>query len=116
MRNSIRVFDVKHLVKNISYVFLFIALFPFQAWSITGNELKTFCNDEGLYVSGFCMGFISGVSEVLNSTGVTCLPTTVTFEQMRDIALDYIDENPHKRHQNAIVLILEASGQVRQCD
>lgn len=72
-------------------------------YSGSGNELLSNCAQPlGSYLSGLCLGYISGASYF--SPGY-CQPQGVTQAQVRDIVLQYLLLHPEIRQEEAGALI-----------
>jgi hypothetical protein len=79
----------------------------------TGNELLKVCESGGEN-RAFCVGYIEGVSDGL-SIGSDKLqfdmPQKVTMEQMTDIVVKYLKNNPEIRDRHAAWLIQKSFEQ-----
>lgn len=89
---------------------------PVQAF--TGNELKRNCGDTDVNY-GLCIGFILGVVDgVLIDTppdSIICIPDGVSFGQMKDIVLKYMNDNPANLHFPGASLVFYALGEAFPC-
>ncbi|MFD1789676.1 Rap1a/Tai family immunity protein [Sphingomonas floccifaciens] len=90
---------------------------------MTGNQLYEQCNSENQFFRISCRSYISGAVDALNQWRVFidnppfCLPpdTSITLDQLRDIAIDYIARNPATRNQPAPFLIGTAMSTAFPC-
>ena len=109
------------------------------AWaqSIDGNALMEMCEGSSEAESAFCWGYVFGANdggmytalEVLQKTNDGkvpstaeissllgyCTPNAVTSQQMVDIFVSYLRENPERRHQPAQVLFTNAMTDAFPC-
>jgi Rap1a immunity proteins len=72
-----------------------------------GNELYRWCT--GADRSG-CLGYVTGVASVeaaLNAIPI-CFPAKATANQLRDVVIAYLRDNPADRHMSALVLVSNA--------
>jgi len=79
-----------------------------------GNQLYRWCT--GGDRSG-CLGYVTGVASVesaLNAIAV-CFPQAVTADQLRDVAIAYLRNNPAKRHESALVNVSSAFLEAFPC-
>lgn len=96
-----------------------------EAQQITGNQLHEVCQSDDGTLAGFCIGYIvsqiegqsfgaftvlSQIQEADNITEMNsrisaflryCVPETASNEQLRDIVLRHLQENPQTRHDPA---------------
>lgn len=75
----------------------------------SGNALSAHCKGydtihEGIYNSGFCLGFIEGVSSLVED----CEGPNVTLGQEIKVVLKYMDDHPEQLDQNAATLVRRA--------
>lgn len=82
----------------------------------SGNELFDVCNarvnDQRQL---FCVGYIEGASDALNSQGTICTPKDITVRQTVDVILNYLRKHPEQRHMAAPVLTGAALVQAFPC-
>jgi Rap1a immunity proteins len=98
----------------------------------TGNGLLNFCRDESnrLLCTAFINGFHAGAMNAslvisMRESGSYedykkkyqpyCNPNNVDAEQLLDIVLKYIRDNPQKRHFDSGLLIIVALNQAFPC-
>ena len=98
--------------------------FPVSAEAITGNDLLRECRRQESGSRAYCLGLIVGAAQAAGlvrfiapqptpgetdfSTLGGCPPDGVTFGQTRDIVVRFLEQNPAKRHDDFVVLVLEA--------
>ena len=93
---------------------------PAQA-SKGGNELHKACQadrpdpEAAAFERGFCMGYISGVTEALGPPFFCPPEGAVTRNQYRDIVKNYLNQHPERRHKHSTVVILEALSEAFPC-
>lgn len=117
-----------------------MALVPAASFSqnTDGNSLYYACNDEGLSMQGFCIGFIIGaiegtrfglayplmaeggrdateINEMSNILLSNCPPADIQNGQYIDIVKQYLMDNPASRHESARGLILLAIQKAYPC-
>ncbi|WP_413465085.1 Rap1a/Tai family immunity protein [Novosphingobium profundi] len=79
----------------------------------TGNNLFGLCTSSDNAARSYCNGYIRGASEfiVMQATirhrdpEYFCVRDTVTNDQMRDIVIKYVRENPEQRDTFAFYLV-----------
>lgn len=110
-----------------------------NAQSISGNELQETCVSQDPVFGGFCIGYILGAIEgmslgayaVLGAAGEDetseainasissflghCTPAEATNDQLRDVVVKYLHDNPETRHMSGRILILQAMQQAFPC-
>jgi len=82
----------------------------------TGNELFDVCNvraDDQRHL--FCVGYVAGESDALNSQGTICTPKDVTVHETVDVILNYLRQHPEQRHMAAPALTGSALVQAFPC-
>jgi hypothetical protein len=82
----------------------------------TGNKLLTLCGDRGIcmmYLQGFSEGMmlfpsLAGIPAETNLSDVYgyCIPKGVSNEQVTDVFIKYLKDNPAERHKPAAILAL----------
>ena len=61
-----------------------------------GNQMWEMCQSRAL---GFCNGYVRGTLDALITQGlVTCTPDELGAEQLRDLVVRWLRDNPQKRH------------------
>jgi hypothetical protein len=82
----------------------------------TGNKLFSHClQPSGQFGSVYCLGYITGVADSLQTAATICVPKEVTESQARDIALRYLQIHPEIRHLDADNLVEAAPVEVWPC-
>ena len=79
-----------------------------------GNGLLSRMNDSETVPRVAALGYVQGVADVYAGTKI-CMPKNVTAGQARDVAKQYLEINPEKRHYSADSLVLNALAQVWPC-
>jgi hypothetical protein len=80
-----------------------------------GNTLLRRCaGAEGLSGRLFCVAYLLGVQETFDAmrdiNGVDpCRPQAVTLDQVKDVVIRYLKENPEKRDFPAVLLVVTAT-------
>jgi len=89
---------------------------------VTGNELYGQCtgtSEEQL----ICLSYITGVADGMTVTqvvyepspGFACIPDGVNRQQVRDIVVKYMTNNPESRHMHAGAVIIVALKNAFPC-
>lgn len=82
---------------------------------ITGNELLDMCREQQL----LCEGYILGVADALEATSWpsprSCRPKSVLANQVLDVALGVLVDNPAERHRPAFDLIADEVVKLWPC-
>ena len=89
----------------------------------SGNALWEMCrSDEGTLMWATCMGYVVGVAEFTDREAgaplgtEACIPKGVTQFQLRDVVVQYLEENPDKRHLPAQLLVYAAVSLAFPCE
>ncbi|WP_340099020.1 Rap1a/Tai family immunity protein [Sinorhizobium fredii] len=77
-----------------------------------GNKLLRACDGDA-YAKGFCLGYVTGISDALNGFRQVnnlprCTERMVTTGQARDVVLKYLKDHPEQRHRPAAGLAMTA--------
>ena len=86
-----------------------------------GNEILKNCNETDYFSQGLCYGYIRGISHTLdmwayaNKAQPFCRPDNVTFQQLRDVVVSYVQVYPAKRNQPSALLVTEAEAAAWPC-
>lgn len=92
---------------------------PTSAAFVDGNKLLATCESEHHSDFGDCIGYITGVADVLQKTEINgftaCLPSNVTRGQIRDVVVRDLRSNPANRHYIATGLVAEALYKAFPC-
>ncbi|WP_208347863.1 Rap1a/Tai family immunity protein [Pseudaestuariivita rosea] len=108
--------------------------------SLDGNTILDFCSSSNLGDNGFCFGYVFGVNDggmytalnvvqqadggqeplqntVQDLTTVLgyCTPNTVAAQQMVDVFVSYLEDNPQVRHRPAQILFTQAMTEAFPC-
>lgn len=111
-----------------------------SAQQISGNELLDTCTSDNQIMAGFCLGYIIGYSEgapwggtlaimqanpglgtdaVNDAVGAitgSCVPSEASNEQLMDVTIKYLTNNPETRHTSARTLIWTAYSEAFPCE
>jgi hypothetical protein len=83
---------------------------------VDGNRLLAMCTTKS---AGECDAYLSGVSDTIEAEGraraPACIPTAVTGNQMRDVVIKYIHDNPQSRELKAGLLTIKALSAAFPC-
>ena len=86
---------------------------------VSGAVLKKICTT---YVDrpvstkdGMCIGYVVGVTSVVEYTNYFCLPTKSTHSQTTLVVKKYLSDHPEKLHLDADGLVLEALVEAFPC-
>ncbi len=134
---------MKSVLSALILVFPFAVFNAEQAAAqqVSGNDLYAACQDvDGGVKLGFCVGYLIGATEgqswgafvVLNQIEPTdnkeeantrinaflshCVPSDASNQQLRDVAMQYLEQNPASRHLPARGLIWQAYLEAFPCD
>ena len=88
-----------------------------------GNALLEYCtNDDdvdvtSIYTSGWCAGFITGVSRAHGALGggAFCLPDELTTGQSSRVVVKYLEDHPAELHKADTHLVLNAFLEAFPC-
>lgn len=92
-----------------------------QSGMFTANELWESCRQADASNQSVCFGYISAVVDtyqtfhILAGEGTECIPAGVTYEQFRDVAVDYLRSNPRNRHLPAAGIVLISLSEAYGC-
>lgn len=118
-------------MKNITFLIAAVLSATFQGNSVqkqdkvvisisdvTGNDLLTHCSSHEPFELNFCTGYIEGVRDGLmfatvrlKSEPFFAVPNEAKSEQMKDIVVKYLRDNPETRHKPAGMLTFLALEQ-----
>ena len=79
-----------------------------------GNEILKMCNETDYFSQGLCYGYMRGISHTLdtwaasNKASPFCRPDGVTFQQLKDVVVSYVEVYPAKRTEPAAWLVTQA--------
>ena len=86
-----------------------------------GNELLKNCTESDYFSQGLCYGYIRGINHTLDVWAYTnkaqpfCRPDGVSFQQLRDVVVSYIQAYPAKRNEPAAWLVTQAEVAAWPC-
>ena len=87
-----------------------------------GNKLLSDCNESlGSHSEAFCIGYIMGVYDAIQSNDGTlngftnCSGDFVVNGQIRDVVVKWLKDNPQHRHNGASGLISHALQEAFPC-
>jgi hypothetical protein len=96
----------------------------------SGNNLLEKCQNYdsnwNSYDGGFCMGFLFGAVNQAQSRfnpaegrkmgpPLICMPSEVSFEQMRRIVVRWLNEHPEALHKSGTYLVIDALQETYPC-
>ena len=88
----------------------------------TGNDLLESCESTGHFEQAFCLGYITGVTDLDGADGSvfperrrSCVAENVSNGQVRDVVVKYLKDHPEERHIQASILIVKAMAQAFPC-
>lgn len=86
----------------------------------SGNQLLDYCTHKDTRPEHFCLGFIAGISDAIiaytSSEVPTCIPDGATPNQIKDIVVRFLEEEPGTRDRAAVSLILVALAVEFPCE
>ena len=109
------------------------------AQTISGNTLYESCTSDQIGLEGFCVGYIAGLVEgqfwgglllakmagieletqdfnaFANQAFQHCIPPEAPNEQLRDVVVAHLRDNPATRHESARFLVWEAYREAFPC-
>lgn len=112
---------------------------PIGAQPLSGNDVFEECISENQAKHGFCIGYITGLYEgqywggllatktigaemdatdfnsFANRMFQHCVPPDATNQQLRDVVVKYLVDNPANRHKSARYLVWEAYQNAFPC-
>ena len=106
---------------------LWLAAMPLQAGAgqaawiyYSGNDLWKACNDGTTWGNAICTGFILGVADAQElSDGIVklraCKPNGIAGTQVKDIAVQFLKNNPQTRHHAAAALVAQSLSEAFRC-
>ncbi len=100
-----------NIVRSVLVALMFCAAIP-TASALQGEELAGVCSDDkDKFKQGFCVGYLSGVSEtltgVLQTSGI-CAPKDLTIEKLITAVATYSSNHDDKRRGPAVSLVWSA--------
>jgi hypothetical protein len=111
------------MLKAAVFAICAVACTPVPAQWVDGNGLYSDCEKGNLKCYGYIFGLIDALdlSELLTDKpplpkAKTCMPAEVTGQQLRDVVLEFLRDNPAKRHLAAAVLVAKALSDAFPCE
>jgi hypothetical protein len=116
MSNSRRIRN--DIVKLALLALMFCTAIP-TASALQGEELANLCSDDkDKFKQGFCVGYLTGVSEtltgVLKTSGI-CAPKELTFEKLITAVATYSSNHEEKRRGPAVGMVWSALVETWPC-
>lgn len=102
-------------MKKTILITVFSCLIPIQSFAHTGNDLADMCKSKAM--EDLCITYTKGVFDGVSASNalmneaklvrtMICAPDGLRTEQISDMTIKFIDENPKFRHYPAGALIL----------
>lgn len=91
---------------------------PATAQFADGNELRAICKENPDLALTYAIGVLDAAYMYQQLMGVKdriCLPETLHPEQVRDVACNYLEENPADRHHLGADLVAESAATAWPC-
>lgn len=90
-------------------ILLIVSLLMFSTFSnaqfYTGNDLKQKCAASSYTEDAICMGYVTGVYDILKAQGTICSSGGVTVGQLQEIIKKYLIQYPERLHFTAESLV-----------
>ncbi|WP_216339522.1 Rap1a/Tai family immunity protein [Roseovarius sp. PS-C2] len=101
------------------WIAMIVAIWASPSGAQDGNFLLDICTKGATYSPDMCAGFVGGATGLIpyapQFSSTVCLPTGVTYPQMTDVVIAYLQDNPAQRHNFASPLIAIALGEAFPC-
>jgi hypothetical protein len=81
---------------------------------LSGNELYQKCTAEAVGKS-YCVGYVTGIADVMQISKSLCVPDGVTVGQMVDVIVKYLRDHPEKRHYSVAAATFNTLSQTFPC-
>lgn len=85
----------------------------------TGNQLLPLCQSASTDKVTYCVGYVTALADVLGNSAINgvraCFPTSATKAQIVDIAIQFLNEHPERRHYTADSLVAHALVEAFPC-
>jgi hypothetical protein len=104
----------------IALVFAMQAPARADSYTMTGNQLLTFCEGQNSFSQGVCQGYVLGVADHYLTNGIDeilriCIVSRVTRKQVVDVAVAFLQSRPEKRQYIAEGVVWEALHDAFPC-
>ena len=91
-----------------------------DSYTMTGNQLLTFCEGQNSFSQGMCQGYVLGVADHYLTNGIDdilriCIVSRVTRKQVVDVAVAFLQSRPEKRQYIAEGVVWEALHDAFPC-
>ncbi|SRR6266436_68773 len=91
-----------------------------SAGFLDGNALYRYCTATDAFSQGACIGYVDGVADLMGfSDDVAkrpqCIPVSVQAQQVVDVVVKFLRDNPADRNYNADSLVFAAIHQAWNC-
>jgi hypothetical protein len=85
----------------------------------TGRDLYQKCHATGTASQVFCFGFIIGIADVMEDNPLdgrsACIPKDATIQQIADVVIRFLDDNPDIRDFTGESLAVQALSEKYPC-
>jgi hypothetical protein len=99
-------------IAGLVFVVLMFCAAMQPAYALQGEELTGVCGDDkDKFKQGFCIGYLTGVSETLTSvlqTSGICAPSEITIEKLITTVASYASSHTDKRRGPGVGLVWSA--------
>jgi hypothetical protein len=85
------------------------------AGAMTGNELREHCATRRDLCHGFIIGAVGMFWYQMEIINPICFGTDVTWEQVHDVVVNYLEEHPEVRQEHALVSVTWAIREAFDC-
>jgi hypothetical protein len=106
----------KRLLSIVIILFVGVPRVSAQSYFDTGNQLYSNCTSDKSFELGVCIATVSGAYDMMSYLSLACGSPKVTRRQVVDVIVQYLRNNPEKRHQPAATLILPAIAAAFPCN
>lgn len=107
-----------NFIRPLLVTLMFCAAIP-NASALQGEELAGVCSDDNdKFKQGFCIGYLTGVSETLTSvlqTSGICAPKDITIEKLITAVATYSSNHEDKRKGPGVSLVWSALVETWPC-
>jgi hypothetical protein len=96
---------------------------PAGSYQATGHLLLKICRGGNAGQIGYCLGYISGISDGITTLQMLkppnwtpiCKPDWLTDRQLRDVVVKYLVDHPEERHEPISLLTVLAMRSAWPC-